>query len=425
MLILLAGIAGLSLGLLIGLGIWHRSRARSDREAADLRLRIAGLEKDRDVESEKVSWVRDAEEKMRDAFKALAGDALRSNSESLTAQTKKDIESVVDPLKKNLDSLDGHVRELEKSRQGAYESLERQLTHLREAHTKLQETTINLAQALQSPTVRGRWGEFQLRRVVEMAGMEKNVDFKEQASTDSGRPDLIARLPNGGVLPVDAKVPLNAYLDAMETSDPSARKAHLARHAQAMRTRIRELGQKQYWEQFDSSPDFVVMFVPNEACLGAAFEQDPGLLEYAISNKILISSPVTLLALLRTVAYGWQQHQITANAIKIAQEGRELYHRLETLIRYFDDLGGSIRTTVQRYNRVVGSLGKRLMPAARRFQELGLSNKELDPPSPVDVVPSDSIRKDRETAAAESSEAQISFDEKVRELDQRRAKFPG
>jgi DNA recombination protein RmuC len=315
---------------------------------------------------------------------------------------KKDFQGVVDPLKESLTSMDTHVRELEKNREGAYKSLEQQLAQLRDTHTKLQQSTITLTEALRSPTVRGRWGEIQLRRVVEMAGMVNHVSFDEQATTDLGRPDMIAYLPNGGVLPVDSKVPLASYLAAMDHRDDDARKHHLREHAKAMRSRVKELGQKQYWDQFQSSPDFVVMFVPNEACLGAAFEHDPELLEYAIDKKVLISSPVTLLALLRAVAYGWQQHQITENALRIAEEGRELYARLDTFVNHLGDVGDSLGKAVERYNRAVGSMEKRLMPSARRFKELGLSSKEIEAPDDIDVVPSLPEGAGREMEAEET-----------------------
>ena len=219
MLATFATIAGFMLGLFIGLAVWSKAKTAYNKESGTFKIRIAALEQDHLIDTDKIQWVEQAEQKMREAFKALASDALKSNSESLTALTKKDIQGVVDPLKKNLDSLDGHVRELEKARQGAYKSLEQQLEQVRETQTKLHETTLTLTQALRSPTVRGQWGEIQLRRVVEMAGMVKNVHFEDQVSTSLGRPDMIAHLPNGGILPVDAKVPLNSYLDAMESSE--------------------------------------------------------------------------------------------------------------------------------------------------------------------------------------------------------------
>jgi len=385
----LACVVAFLVGLLVGLAVWHRSRSRLASESASLKEKVVSLEKEREGVAEKLDWIRKAEENMRDAFKALASDSLKSNSETLTAQVKKDFQGVVDPLKESLTSLDGHVRELEKNREGAYKEMVQRLSELRDTHAKLQQSTISLTEALRSPTVRGRWGEIQLRRVVEMAGMVKHVAFDEQATTDLGRPDMIAHLPNGGVLPVDSKVPLTAYLAAMEASDDDARKHHLREHAKAMRSRVKELGLKQYWDQFPSAPDFVVMFVPNEACLGAAFEYDPELLEYAIDKKVLISSPVTLLALLRAVAYGWQQHRITENALRIAEEGRDLHGRLASFVNHFTELGDSVEKVVRKYNAAVGSFERRLMPAARRFQELGLSGKEeLEAPSEVDLVPS-------------------------------------
>jgi len=340
---------------------------------------------------------------MREAFEALAGQTLQSNSgeflkharEQLAGMLgqlrgdwrtqKAELRNLVDPLKENLTSMDGYVRELERKREGAYQRLQEQLQNLATTHSELQTTTINLSQALKSPTVRGRWGEMQLRRVVEMAGMVKHVTYDEQVTTDGGRPDMIAYLPNGGVLPVDSKVPLAAYLDAMEAKDEETRRTKLGKHAKAMQDRIQELSQKKYWEQFDNTPDFVVMFVPNEACLGAAFEINPSLLEYGIEKHVLISTPVTLLALLRAVAYGWQQQQITENARQIAEQGRELYRRLETFIGHMAELRKDLNKTVDGYNKAVGSLERRLLPAARRFEEMGVTASELDAPQTIDT----------------------------------------
>ncbi|UCD31424.1 MAG: DNA recombination protein RmuC [Desulfobacterales bacterium] len=378
---------GLVAGLLIGLAIWLRAKSKWQSEKEALSIRIVTLEKEQEAGADKLAWVEQAESNMREAFSALAGEALRANAEALASRAKGDLKSLVDPLKENLTSLDGYVRELESTRKGAYESLQQRLSQLGETHAKLQETTTTLTQALKSPTVRGRWGELQLRRVVEMAGMVSHVTFVEQATTESGRPDMIAYLPNQGVLPIDSKVPLESYLAAMEATDEKLRKLKLDQHAKAMRERIKELGQKQYWDQFEKAPDFVVMFIPNEACLGAAFERDPGLLEYAIEKKVLISSPVNLLALLRAVAYGWQQHQITDNAIKIAKEGQELYNRLMNFVDRLADVGKHLKKSVDSYNRAMGSLDKRLLPAVRRFQEMGLSTTALDAPQEIEVQP--------------------------------------
>ena len=385
--VIFAATLGLLVGLLIGLSVWLRTKSKWQNEKEALKIRIVTLEKEQEAGVDKLKWVEQAESNMREAFSALASEALQTNAEALANRAKGDLKSLVDPLKENLTSLDGYVRDLESARKGAYESLQQRLSQLGETHAKLQETTTTLTQALKSPTVRGRWGELQLRRVVEMAGMVNHVSFDEQATTESGRPDMIAHLPNKGILPIDSKVPLESYLAAMETTDERQRKLKLDQHAKAMRERVKELGLKQYWDQFDKAPDFVVMFVPNEACLGAAFEKDPGLLEYAIGKKVLVSSPVNLLALLRAVAYGWQQHQITDNAIKIAKEGQELYNRLMTFVDRLADVGKNLKKSVESYNRALGSLDKRLLPAVRRFQEMGLATTELDAPREIEVQP--------------------------------------
>ncbi|MFO8172801.1 MAG: DNA recombination protein RmuC [Longimicrobiales bacterium] len=328
-----------------------------------------------------------AEEALRDTFNALAGEALKSNAQALTAEARKDIDGVVKPVKDQLLTLDQHIRELEKTRKGAYDSIQTELSQLRETHGRLQQSTVSLAEALKSPTVRGRWGEIELRRIVEMAGMESHVHFDEQSTTDAGRPDLVVHLTGGGVLPVDSKVPMTSYLSAMEAPDQEQQVQHLAMHAKAVRSRINELGQKRYWDQFQPSPDFVVMFVPNEACLGAAFSRDPALLEYAIEKRVLICSPVTLLALLRTVAFGWQQHQITENALRIAEEGKELYNRVQTFAGHLASVGTSLGKSVDTYNKAVASFDRRLMPAVQRLQEMGVSAKALEGPEEVVSLP--------------------------------------
>jgi DNA recombination protein RmuC len=380
-------LAAFLVGFLIGLFMWVRARSVAQNEKEQLRIQLAELRKEKEAEEEKLQWTEQTKLQMRDTFTALASDALRANAEELNRRAREDLSHVVDPLKINLTSLDGYVRELEKSRKGAYDALQQQLTHLGETHSKLQETTTTLTQALKSPTVRGRWGELQLRRVVEMAGMDPHVAFDEQAAIQSGRPDMIVHLPNGGILPIDSKVPLEAYLEAMEAIDDRIRMRRLDKHAKAMRERVRELGQKMYWDQFDAAPDFVVMFVPNEACLGAAFERDPALLEYAIGKKVLISSPVNLLALLKAVAYGWQQYQITENALKIAREGQDLYKRIETFISHLTEMGRSLGRSIEGYNKAIASLERRLLPAARRFQEMGVSMSELVSPDTIDTQP--------------------------------------
>ncbi|MCL7978836.1 MAG: DNA recombination protein RmuC, partial [marine benthic group bacterium] len=309
------------------------------------------------------------------------------NADSYSSRAKEDIQGVLTPFQEKLVSLDGHVRELEKARAGAYESLNSQIRDLKETHRQLHESTTNLRAALKSPTARGRWGEVQLRRVVEMAGLERHVDFDEQSTeAGEGRPDMVARLPGGGVLPIDAKVPLNAYLSAMETENDDERRRHLAAHAQALKSRVRELSTKAYWDQFDATPGFVVMFVPNEACLGAAFQEDAGLFEYATERKVLICSPVNLYALLKAVAFGWQQQEITDNAREIAAQGQELYSRLGKFVDMYSDIGRHLQRSVSAFNKATGSLDSRLVPAMRRFRELGIGTDGIEEPSRLDIT---------------------------------------
>jgi DNA recombination protein RmuC len=374
-------------GLTTGLVVFLIRGQRAQKQAEGLRIQIAELRKEREADTEKLSWTESAEANMRDAFEALASKALKSNSSQLTERARGEIDSLLNPLNKNLSNLESQVKDLEARREKAYGSLSQQLKQLGEMHSALQDSTTTLAQALRSPTVRGRWGELQLRRVVELSGMAGHVDFDEQAEGEVGRPDMIVHLPNGGVLPIDSKVPLVSYLDAMESQDPEVRTAKLVQHAKAMRARVRELSLKSYWEQFEKAPDFVVMFVPNESCLGAAFEKDADLLEYAIGNRVLVSSPVNLLALLRTVAYGWQQHQVTENAVKIAREGQELHKRLATFVEYLNSLGQALKRSVDQYNSAVRSLEGRLLPVVRRFEEMGAATKELETPAQIGVEP--------------------------------------
>lgn len=356
------------------------------RTAIDLRIKVTEMSKDREADAEKLSWLTSAQTQMREAFEALAGKTLQTNAEEFLKRSDERLSNVISPLRENLTFLDKQVRELEAKREGAYKGLEEQLRQLSTTHADLQKTTVSLTQALRSPTVRGRWGELQLRRVVEMAGMVKNVLYVEQVSADNGRPDMITYLPNGGMLPLDAKVPLEAYLDAMGSQNDHERRIKLASHAKAMKDRVRELSRKQYWDQFEQTPDFVVMFVPNEACLGAAFDSDPGLLDFAIDQRVLITTPVTLLALLKAVSYGWQQHQITENSRKIAEQGKELYQRLSTLFNHLTDLQKNLNQTVDSFNKTIGSLENRLLPSARRFEEMGIAVTELSIPNRIDTL---------------------------------------
>jgi DNA recombination protein RmuC len=374
---------GLVVGLVLG---WVIFRLRMGQRTADLRITNARLEQELRAEREKLLWTEVAEQKLREAFTALASQSLSTNSQQFLANAQRELKTLVDPLSQKLDTMDQQVRALETKREGAYGKLGEQLRSLGEAQSQLQRTTVSLEQALKSPTARGRWGELQLRRVVELAGMVHHVDFEEQPTTDEGRPDMIVRLPSGGVLPVDAKASATAYLDAMQ-AEGAQRSAKLDEHVRAMRARIQDLSRKQYWAQFDRAPELVVMFVPFESALSAAFEKDPELLEYGIRQHILVASPVTLLALLRAVAFGWQQQQITENARQIANEGRELYARVLNVLRPFRDAGTHLGRAVEAYDQAIGSLEHRLFPALHRMKDLTASSDEVPETSEIRKTP--------------------------------------
>jgi DNA recombination protein RmuC len=381
-------IVGGVVGLVVGGGLtwilWGQPKAQA---LADLRTKFETQKVQREADAEKLTWLEKAQAQMREAFEALAGQTLQSNADQFLDRSKSELSHLVNPLDKELDKLNNRIRELEEKRAGAYEGLQAHLKQLGAAQQSLQETTITLKQALKSSGTRGQWGELQLRRVVELAGMVEHVDFEEQFDTGAGRPDLVVRLPNEGYVPVDAKVPMGAYLDAMAAEDPEARQTKLNAHAQAVRSRVRELARKDYPSQFDRSPEFVVMFVPNESCLSAAFECDGALLDDAMALRILIASPVTLLAVLKAVSYGWQQVSIAENAQEIADEGKTLYQRIAKLAEHIESLGTNLDRSVESYNSMIGSLERRLLPSARRFEELGVETTEMPALHSVDENP--------------------------------------
>ncbi|HKY91473.1 MAG TPA: DNA recombination protein RmuC [Nevskiaceae bacterium] len=338
--------------------------------------------------------LQETQTRLTDAFKALSSDALRANNQSFLdlatgllskfqegaqgdlAQRQKAIEELTTPIRQKLDQFVGQIHELEKVRVGAYEDLKGQVRDLTAVHLpNLHKETANLVQALRQPQARGRWGEVQLKRVVEMAGMLEHVDFVEQATetTDEGarqRPDLIVRLPGGRQIVVDAKTPLDAYLTAVESKNPDERAMALARHAQQVRNHIASLGRKSYFEQFNPSPEFVVLFVPGEAFFSAALSEDPNLIESGALNNVIPASPTTLIALLKAVAYGWRQEAIARNAQDVAELGKELYTRLTTMGKHWAKVGRDLGCAVESYNKATASLESRVMVSARRFVEL-------------------------------------------------------
>jgi DNA recombination protein RmuC len=317
----------------------------------------------------------------------------RQAAEGELAKRQQAIEQILKPIGEQLGKYEIGMQRLEVERQKAYTGLTEQMKHLSTSHDQLQKETRNLVTALRSPQTRGRWGELQLRRVVEMAGMLEHCDFDEQVTSDSDsgrmRPDMVVHLPGGKNVAVDAKVPMQAFLDANEADDESVRRTHLASHGRQMKAHVDALSKKEYWKRVDPSPEFVVAFIPGDPLLTAALEHEPGLMEYAVANHVLLATPTSLIALLRAVAYGWQQDALAENAREVQVLGAELYQRLSLLGDHFAGVGKGLNSAVTAYNRAVGSLEGRVMVTARRFVEMGVvgaGEKELTGPTPVDAT---------------------------------------
>ncbi len=348
---------------------------------------------------------------LREVFEALAGTALKSNNQAFLDLAKttfekfqteaagdlgtrqKAVETLVKPLREQIEKFGTQVREMERAREGAYGELREQVKSLASSQLRLQSETANLVNALRAPQVRGRWGELTLRRVVELAGMVEHCDFSEQTSvTDEEgkrrRPDMIVRLPNDRQIVVDAKVPLQAYLEALEAETDEAREAQMKRHADQLQAHMSGLAKKSYAEQFQPTPEFVVLFIPGESFLSAAHQLDPELSERGFESGVVLATPATLIALLKAVAFGWRQEQIAQSAREISDLGKQLYERLITLGGHFGDLGKSLAKSVKCYNEAVGSLESRVLVTARKFRELGVAPAdEIAPQEPIDHTP--------------------------------------
>jgi DNA recombination protein RmuC len=390
--------------------------AQLNEELATLRASLATAEERLAAEERSAQrslrLLEEAREKLADAFKALSSEALQSNNQAFLdlaraslasfqksaeaeLEARRDaVDQLVQPLKESLAKVDGKLGEIERARIAAYSELTGQLKSLLETHLPaLHSQTANLVKALRQPTVRGRWGEVQLKRVVEMAGMVDHCDFVEQESrsTEAGRfrPDLIVRLSGGKQIVIDAKAPVDAYLRAIEAEDEAQQRACLAEHARQVRDHMTALGRKAYFEQFNPTPEFVVLFLPGEVFFSAALQQDPGLIEFGVNERVIPATPTTLIALLRAVAYGWRQEALAKNAQEVADLGKQLYERIATLADHWAHVGERLGKAVESYNHATASLESRVLVSARRFSELQAApaDVQIPPVEPVERIP--------------------------------------
>ncbi|MGC2594674.1 MAG: DNA recombination protein RmuC [Rhabdochlamydiaceae bacterium] len=404
------------------LGLWLWMREQQKRKSAELKLLFAQQENQRipilevalkekeeechvfltaqKIAEEKLQMLLKAEEQLKNAFSALSSEALEKNNRSFLDLAKTSLErfqegakgdldkrqiaivELLNPVKESLQKLDHGMRQIEKERKGDQESIKGQIQSLFESEKLLKQETSNLVKALRSPLTRGRWGEIQLRRVVELAGMVNHCDFFEQQQEigDSGRlrPDLVVRLPGGRQVIVDAKVPLEAYLEAIHSEDEVIRLQRFKDHARQVRAHVSALGKKAYWERFQPTPEFVILFLPAETFFSAALEYDPSLIEVGAEQNVILATPTTLIALLRAVAYGWKQENLSRQMEKMHELGQDLYKRLADMNSHFSKMGRSLSSAVEAYNKGIGSLETRVLVTARKFKEMGIMSGQVE-----------------------------------------------
>ena len=375
------GVLGVLFGAAVVTALFMTRQARLAAEAARLGAELAVTRRAAD---EQRALVTAAQDQVREAFASLSKDALRENRSDFL----HDADGLLKPVRDTLDRVQRQLVDVDKQREGSYRAVVSQLTALHDTQEQLRAATDGLARSLRSPNVRGKWGEVQLKRIVELAGMLPHCDFVEKASVtgEDGRltPDLVIKLPGGTSIVVDAKVPIDAYLSSTNVRTDAERDELLVAHARQLREHVRSLGAKEYWKVFQPAPEFVVMFLPLEPLLSAAFEHDGTLLEQAASLRVIPATPMTLLALLKAVSYGWKQEQLAANAEEIRHIGQDLYERLATLVDHLEDVGRNIKQAANSYDRFIGSMEQKVLPAARRFNELGVSSsKEFELPEPI------------------------------------------
>ncbi len=397
-------------GLAVGLGLmWLIARAGKGRlqgeierlprlegevsalqnEKIALHEELAALKAYRQADEDKLAWLDAARENLREAFQALAGQSLRSNSEDLLKVHQEQLNHLVGPLDQALKDMMKNISELEGKREGALGELKENLGALSRLGLQLRDETGRLTHALKAGSQqRGRWAEFQLQRLAELAGMKERVDFHLQEGMGEGRPDMVVWLPRGGCIVVDAKAPMKHYFEALESVDEDVRRRNLGEHARRVRHHLESLRSKDYTRHLPEGSQFVVMYLPSDACLAAAMESDRDLMEFAFQRQVILATPTTIFALLKTVATGWQQYLIDENARRILTQGQELFKRLKNFVEHFAGIGRGLKTAVDKYNEAVGSYDNRLFPEVRRFQELrGAETEELPQVRMVDSQP--------------------------------------